>query len=68
MIAFKTLLVSSSLALLLACAQYTPPESAQKNGPIDGMNRNVLETQGSSIQDRNSMSAPPVRPAYSSDR
>ena len=60
-------LVSSILAMLLACAEYSP-ESAQNNGAIDGMNRNVLESQGSSIQDRNALSAPPVKPAYSSDR
>ena len=64
----KTILAGTLISLLVGCTEYSGSESAQKNGPIDGMNRNVLETQGSSIQDRNSLAAPPVRPTYTSDR
>ena len=35
---------------------------------IDGLSRNVTQTQGGSIRDPASLSPPPVQPAYVEDR
>ena len=58
-------LVALSASLLAAC-QSSPYTTQNTIGEpnIDGLSRNITQTQGGAIRDPASLSPPPVRPAY----
>lgn len=70
----KTILAQASLLLVVpllavACESMDRPRvSTETDRPIDGLNRNVTAKQGGAIHDPTSLSPPPVRRDYATDR
>jgi hypothetical protein len=65
--------LSAAFVLLGGCesTRSNDPATAtllQNEHPIDGLNRNVSESQGGAIQDPYSIYPPPIRRDYTNDR
>ena len=71
--ASRWLLLTTPLLFWCGCESTQAPNPAtatllQNERPIDGMSRNVGENQGGAIHDPYTLSPPPVRRDYASER